>query len=480
MRTAIEQAGAERGLLALAHGAELRIAAEAATAGDAVLVHLRNDPAPVDALPESIVNYVQRTRESVILDHAAASFPYAADPYIRQRRVRSVLCLPLLNQAKLTGVLYLENNLATGVFAPARIAVLKLLASQAAISIENTRLYRELAEREAEIRRLVDANIIGIFTWRIPHHGEEAGDPVFDEVNDAFLRMLGYDREEFVSGRMRRSALTPPEWQDRDAKTLSELRESGVCQPFEKEYFRKDGSRLPVLMGSASLDQTGTRGVAFVLALTDRKRAEAALRRSEAYLAQSESLSKTGSWAWKPETGEITHWSQERYRLFGFDPAAGVPSLEAVLQRIHPEDREVWLEIVAGRVRGGNVDIDCRVVLPDGEIRRLHVAGHAVFSRSGDVVEIVSAATDVTELKRAEASLRESEEQWKAVFENNPTMYFMVDSSHTILSVNPFGAEQLGYTPVELVGRPVQILIHEADREFGLKNKAGCLEHLGG
>ncbi len=351
MRTAIEQAGAERGLLALAQGAELRIAAEAATAGDAVHVRLRDEPVTADALPESMLNYVQRTRESAILDDAAASSPFAADPYLRQRQVRSVLCLPLLNQAKLIGVLYLENNLTPRVFAPARIAVLKLLASQAAIALENTRLYRDVAEREARIRRLVDANIIGIFTWRIPPHGSDAEDPFFVEVNDAFLRIVGYEREEFASRRVRRSDLTPPEWRARDAKILSELRASGVAQPFEKEYFRKDGGRVPVLSGAACFDETRTRGVAFVL--------------------------------------------------------------------------------------------------------------------------------DLTQLKRAEAALRDSEEQWKAVFENSPTMYFMLDSAQTILSVNPFGAEQLGYAPEELTGHPVEILIHEADRDNALRNKTECLERLG-
>ncbi len=301
-------------------------------------------------------------------------------------------------------MLYLENNLASGVFAPARIAVLKLLASQAAISIENTRLYRELSEREAEIRRLVDANIIGIVTWRIPPGGSDAEDPFFDEVNDAFLRIVGYEREEFPSRRGRRSDLTPPEWRDRDAKTLSELRESGVAQPYEKEYFRKDGGRVPVLLGAACFDETMTRGVSFVLDLTQLKRAEASLRRSEAYLAQSESLSKSGSWAWKPATKEITYWSQERYRLFGFDPAPGVPSLEAVLDRIHPEDRAAWLAAVSGAARDGNTDVEFRVVLPNGEIRRLHRAGHAVFSPTGDLIEIVSAALDVTERRRAEGA----------------------------------------------------------------------------
>ena len=134
-------------------------------------------------------------------------------PTSAQRQARSILCLPLINQAKLIGVLYLENNLAPRVFAPARIAVLKLLASQAAISLENTRLYRDLAEREAKIRRLVDANIIGIFIWDLEGRILEA--------NDAFLRMVGYDREDLVSGRVRWTDLTPPEWRDRDERRLA-------------------------------------------------------------------------------------------------------------------------------------------------------------------------------------------------------------------------------------------------------------------
>ena len=238
MRTAIEQAGAERGLLILARGPELEIAAEATIVGETVTFHLRGQPLAQDALPASLLNYVQRTRDSVILDDAAAQSPFAEDPYIRQRQARSVLCLPLINQAKLVGILYLENNLAPRVFAPSRIAVLKLLASQAATALENTRLYGDLAEREAKIRRLVDANIIGIFTWHIPRHGPEKDEGFFLDVNDAFLRMLGYKREDFVSGRLRRSDLTPPEWRERDITTIAELRESGVSQPFEKEYLR--------------------------------------------------------------------------------------------------------------------------------------------------------------------------------------------------------------------------------------------------
>ncbi|MEK1850923.1 MAG: AAA family ATPase, partial [Phyllobacterium sp.] len=149
LRTAIEQAGAERGLLILSRGGESRITAEATTGGDTVVVQLRDEFVTAITLPESVLHYVLRTNENVVLGDATAQNPFSADPYICQHHARSILCLPLLNQGQLTGVLYLENNLAPRVFAPARIAVLKLLASQAAISLENTRLYRDLAEREA-------------------------------------------------------------------------------------------------------------------------------------------------------------------------------------------------------------------------------------------------------------------------------------------------------------------------------------------
>jgi PAS domain S-box-containing protein len=209
----------------------------------------------------------------VILDDAAAQNPFSADPYICRHQPRSILCLPLITQTKLIGVLYLENNLTPRVFAPARIAVLKLLASQAAIALENSRLYRDLAEREAKIRRLVDANIIGIIIRDLEGR-------IF-EANDAFLRMVGYDREDLVSGRIRWTDLTAPEWHDRDTQAIEELKITGTAQPYEKEYFRKDGGRVPVLVGSASFEESGNQGVGFVLDLTERKRAEAEARESE-------------------------------------------------------------------------------------------------------------------------------------------------------------------------------------------------------
>ena len=192
MRAAIEHAGAERALLILLRQGEPRIVAEATTSGDTVVVQLRDGPATPTALPELVLNYALRTREAVIVDDAASHAPFAEDPYIRERRARSVLTLPLITQAKLIGALYLENHLAPGVFAPGRVVVLKLLASQAATALENARLYRDRAESEARIRRLVDADIIGIIFWDLDGQ-------IFD-ANDAFLKMIGYDRHDVSRG----------------------------------------------------------------------------------------------------------------------------------------------------------------------------------------------------------------------------------------------------------------------------------------
>jgi PAS domain S-box-containing protein len=273
LRIAVEHAGAERGLLILFPDDEPRIEAEATTGRGQVEVTLRQTAVSPAQLPESVLHYVIRTRESVILDDALVRNPFSADEYISRKFARSILCLPLVKRSKPIGVLYLENNLASHAFTPARISVLELLASQATISLENAGLYNDLREREARIRRLVDANIIGMMIWAV--------DGRIIEANEAFLGMLGYSREDLISGRLRRRDLTPAEWHDADDKAVATLKATGSVQPREKEYFRKDGSRIPVFVGAATLEGSREEGVAFVLDLSERKRAEESLHESQ-------------------------------------------------------------------------------------------------------------------------------------------------------------------------------------------------------
>ena len=166
MTLALEHAGAERGLLILLRGDVPQVAAEARTDHKTVEVMRRQETVSPDEMPETMLRTVLRTRESVILDDAAAPNPFSADAYLRQQRVRSVLCLPLLKQAELIGLLYLENNLASHVFTPARIAVLELLASQAAISLENARLYTDLLQENRERQTAEDAMRVSEARWR--------------------------------------------------------------------------------------------------------------------------------------------------------------------------------------------------------------------------------------------------------------------------------------------------------------------------
>jgi PAS domain S-box-containing protein len=383
MRTAIEHAGAERGLLILSREAEQRLVAEAKTGTDAVTVHMRDEAVNPAVLPASVLHYVLRTHENVILDDAVVQPMFPADPYIQQHQARSLLCLPLLNQAKLIGVLYLENNLAPRVFAPGRIAVLKLLASQAAISLENTRLYRDLAEREAKIRRLVDANIIGIIVWN--------SEGQILDANDAFLRTVGYDRQDLASGSLRWMDMTAPEWLDRTARGLAELKTAGTFQPYEKEYIRKDGSRVPVLLGAASFDETASQGVSFVLDLTERKRAEAEARESERRyrevqmeLAHANRAATMGQLA-----ASIAHEVNQPI-------AASLTNAETALlwlDRKPPnldEAREALGRIAKDATRAGEVIGRIRALIKKAPPRQ-------------DVVEINDAAREVIELTLSEA-----------------------------------------------------------------------------
>src|SRR6516225_3353718 len=154
MAIALRNAGADRGLLLLLQNDGYRIEAEARASDDGVAVS--QQATATQSLPDTIIRYVLRTQKPVILDDASKPGLFAGDEYLHRRQARSLLCLPLLRQGTLSGLLYIENTLTTHAFTPGRTAVLEILAAQAAISLENTRLYADLQEREAKVRRLVD------------------------------------------------------------------------------------------------------------------------------------------------------------------------------------------------------------------------------------------------------------------------------------------------------------------------------------
>ena len=233
MTLALEQAGAERGLLILLRGDTPRIEAEARTDRKTVEVTLRQETVTPAELPESLLHTVIRTRESVILDDASAQNPFSADEYLRQKRARSVLGLPLVKQAKLIGVLYLENNLTPHVFTPARLAVLKLLASQAAISLENARLYTDLRRSEAYLAEAQRLSRTGSFGWSLP------GGEIY--WSDETYRIVGFDRATRPTFERVLQRVHPD---DRAfvQQTLDRAFRDGTDVDFEHRFLMPDGS----------------------------------------------------------------------------------------------------------------------------------------------------------------------------------------------------------------------------------------------
>ncbi|MGV7214667.1 AAA family ATPase [Bradyrhizobium sp. UFLA05-112] len=397
MRAALEHAGAERGLLIVPRGDELQIEAEAIAGGDDIIVHPQVGSSYGTAeLPESLVRYGTRTHETVILDDASSQHAFSAEPYILQSRVRSILSLPLINQGKLTAILYLENNLAPNVFTPDRVALLKVLASQAAISLENSRLYRDLADREGKIRRLVDANIIGIIT-------ADSEGRVF-EANDAFLRIVGYDRDDLALGDVRWTELTPPEWRARTERVHEELRRTGVAQPLETEYFRKDGSRVPVLIGYSLFGERGN-GIAFVLDLTERKRAEEAMRESERSL-RSAIDGLPGLVGVLAPNGEVEAVNRQIIEYCG-QPLEELRNWGAN-GTVHPDDLPYVAEVFTKSIASGvPYHLEQRLRRFDGEYRWFDNRGVPIRDDTGRITRWYVLLTDIEDRTQALARLQQ-------------------------------------------------------------------------
>ena len=288
-------------------------------------------------------------------------------------------------------------------------------AYQALIHIEDLKIQvseREKAEAEvrelargleAKIRRLVEANVVGIVMWNL--EGAITG------ANDAFLRMVQYDREDLASGGVRWTDLTPAEWRGHDEQAVADLKASGILQPFEKEYFRKDGSRVPVLLGGALFEGSGNEGVAFVLDLSDQKRAERALRRSEAFLAEGQRLSQMGSFSWRVATDEVT-WSEQLYRIYELEVGAPM-TLELIRTRVHPDDLSLLekMKLVDQARTGANrFEWQYRLLMPDLSIKYLHAVAHAIQDEDGQL-EYIAAVQDVTARRLSEEALDKARAQ---------------------------------------------------------------------
>jgi PAS domain S-box-containing protein len=186
--------------------------------------------------------------------------------FMRDRNFRSQMTIPLLARGRTVGALTFCFTGGSGRrFSAENLAFARELAERVALAVDNARLYTEARDAEAKVRRLLDAGVVGVTVTDDDH---------IVEANDHFLDMVGHTREELNGGRLNWHEMTPPEYAELDARATAEMAERGVCAPFEKEYIRADGSRIPILFGGAALQRDPPLSICFILDLTEQKRAE--------------------------------------------------------------------------------------------------------------------------------------------------------------------------------------------------------------
>jgi len=328
---------------------------------------------------------------------------------------------------------------------------------------DRKRAEEDLRASERKYRHLVDTTPAFIHT-ALP-------DGTLDFLSRGWLEYGGLPQTDFLDWRWT-AAMHPEDVEGFVDKWRAALA-SG--EPFEDEsrVRRADGEYRWFLQRNVPLrDETGkiVKWYGTGIDIEERKRAEESLRSSEAYLAEAQRLSHTGSWAWSPDT-DLRHWSEECYRVMGFDPRDGLPRTEELIQRIHPDDQPAFRESTK-RATHNRLDeeIDYRIVHPSGAVRDIHSIGHPVFSPLGELIEYTGTVIDVTERRAAEERIRGQEAELRQILDLVPQIVVVFGSGGERLYANRIGLEYVGLsleewrqTPGNLFSLPS--FFHPDDRE---------------
>jgi PAS domain S-box-containing protein len=476
MQVAIENAGAERGALVLLENDRLTVVAQCSGSQQCDLEKLA--VADCATIPLSVIHSVERTQETLVLDDAVRESSFSTDPYIQHQQTRSLLCLPILKQRQLIGILYLENNLNTGVFTGDRLQVLKLLMAQAAISLENSRLYeqladytetlerkveerthalqQEIAERqqteaalrqsETKFRNIFENSQVGIFRVRL-------SDRLLLDANQRHANLFGFNSPEEIIGL---EYVTGYYADPSDHQHLIELlKRDREVRSFEAQMRKQDGT---LFWGLFSLylnaDDNYIEGV--IADISDCKQAEAALRQSEANYRNLLQTANSVILRYDPQ-GRIQYINDYGVKLLGYEEHEIVG--RTVFETIIPE-----AELSGRDMRPFVHDLLCNPQsYPKGEGENLCRDGRrvwmewsnqAIFNDQGDVVEILSVGNDTTQRKQAEEALQRSEAKFRNIFENSQVgIYRTRTCDGLILDANQRFADLLGFdSPEEIVG----------------------------
>jgi formate hydrogenlyase transcriptional activator len=336
---------------------------------------------------------------------------------------------------------------------------------------EHELLTQELRRREAYLAEAQRLSHTGSFGWR-----PESGEIVW---SDETYRIFEYGHEVKPTIDLVAQRVHPEERAD-FLRVIDGA--SGGATHFEHTYclLLPDG-RVKHVHALAHVVQDASGDREFVGAVTDiteQRRAEESLRDGESYLAEAQKLSHTGSWAWNPNPNkDIRYWSEECYRVLGFDPAGAVPRFEEFLQKIHPDDQAASRERFEKAIRDkADFELDYRIVHPDKGVRDIHAVGRAVLDRPGDLHEFVGTVIDITERKRAEEELRASEQKYRYLVDTTPAFVHTALPNGDVDFYNSGWLEYVGLSLTDLLGWGWTRMIHPQDVETIVPKWRAALE----
>jgi PAS domain S-box-containing protein len=311
---------------------------------------------------------------------------------------------------------------------------------------ERKRTEETLRASEAKYRFLVENS--KDITWTIDLRGR------LMFVSGNAEKVIGYRANELLGQPM--WSLLAPECHDLIKEKLGRRLRGEDVPPYELLVVGKDGRRIPFEVVTASIvddggNVVGAQGVS--REITERKRAEEALRESEFHLAQAQQITHLGSWSWDFAEDRL-FWSDETYRLYGLQPGESVPRHEDFLNFVHPEDRpRVEQCVQEALAHGGSYRLDFRIVQKGGQERYVYCEAQVVLDREGHPVKAEGALQDITERKQAEDALAESRKRYRGLVEKINDWVWEVDADGVYTYVSPRALELLGYAPEEIVGK---------------------------
>ena len=312
---------------------------------------------------------------------------------------------------------------------------------------DQVRLVHDIAEREARIRRLVESDIIGIVIWDL--------DGTLIDANDAFLGMVQYDRREMDAG-LRWLDMTPPEWQEiHGREEAEELVSTGKMQPREKEFFRKDGSRVPVLIGAACFDGQSRQGVAYILDLTERKRVEEALREQRRELSQLVDMIPSYLWRLTPD-GVPEFFNRRLVDFLGLDSAGpdkpARTRLSAFIEAaIHPDDATDVADAFARSLASGeSLLMKWRMRRADGVYRWMTARAEAMRDADGRIVNWYGLCHDIDDQLQAEEELRASKQQLEQMLDAVPVNILSFSPAGTMTYASKRYVDKVGPPPAHI------------------------------